>query len=92
MEMNWPVLMFSRSEKTLSGIQRNQSWNRLGIKRGVRDVYFLDSSGLKYTCESVVRKNIIWKNWPDILFLNPTYEVDYNVILDKKNGPRFLQE
>ncbi len=79
MEMNWPVLMFCKSEDTICTISRDQTWNKKGLASENDDILFIDSSGNKFQCRKIEKNKLSLKSWVDILFLNPSYTVSYTV-------------
>lgn len=79
MEMKWPVLMFCKSDGTICAIDSEQPWNAKGMKIQEDDIVFIDCAGNKFNCKKIKKEKIAWRSWADIIFLNPSYRVSYDL-------------
>ena len=84
MEMKWPVLMFCKSDGTMCAMDSEQPWNRKGMKIEKGDIVFIDSAGNKFNCNRIKKEGLAWRAWPDIIFLNPSYRVSYDLEFTEK--------
>ena len=79
MEIRWPALMVSKDCSDFISFNEKQTWNKVGLEKAYSDRFFYDKSGNKFSCISIAKKGISWEDWTSLVFLNPSYHVEYHL-------------